>query len=198
MGSSDNYSTWMADINDKKAANLYKILSLVLPVIVTSVDAYFLAKDEKNSQAYIFLRYGTAPHSNAKPGYALTINITLVFIIMLILQWRIEMDRFAFKDSNSLILRLKQTLVAIKVNPMNPDNSSPTYTIKIIRLIFILASLVFFYGILSAFFPNVVNGLYVSLLSYCFLSAVCPGIFIAKHPGMMRLLTEKYGTKVSM
>ncbi len=184
----------MADIDEKMASNLYKMWCVFLPTVITAMDTHFLTEDVQCSSSYVFLRYGITPPANANPGYTLMSYITLVFIVMFVLQCRIEIDRLKFRESNSLILRLKQTFAAIKVNPQNADDSNTTYKIQVIRLIFTLASLVFFWAILSVFFPDVFNVKYVSLASYVFLSSVCPGIFIVKHPVMMNLLTTKYGS----
>ena len=159
----------MSDVSDDSLIRMFKPSSVVISGGVTVLDMFFLT-DVHDLSGYIFLRYWTTPSWTAKFGYAMSILITCLFILVLYIQTRIEKDRAHFQEE-----------VFYKIS-----------TIRWLVIIFFINLPLFIGHIL---YPHIFDLRYSSACGYLIVTGVCPCIFISSHQGIIDLWKSSLSNK---
>ncbi len=191
------FSTLIADVNEITVRSVLK-LSIGLASAGLSYLDLGLLSDIKETSSYLYLVQDDSKiplnAGTGSLGLMLTLTAILPFIMLVVLQSRIEYDNIRFKDGggHGYADRIRKFFTSGQVNPANPGQDQDEgvegiQKLSTVRILVVFGVFTFALVFLHSLIPDQIP-LRESALSVVVLSTVIvPYGFILKHDGMKKL-----------
>ncbi len=187
-------SSLMIEVSDLEMETAYKIGCIIVPGLVMVLDLF--VSNVKRVASYTFFRYNNPPSPSSHLGYAMSSLIFVAFVIIILVQSRIEFDHIMYEEEeSSLFSRMKNSLKKVGSSGSN-FQENVVYKMAIIRSLVGLSLVIVILVVISQTFPELFHIRDTAMAGHILTSVVYPYIFICNHGDLRKMLKKQFSLKL--